>query len=141
MPLLAVFLYCPSDFVESNWTPWSRPQLTERYPPVLSGTSFPGTHLGQSRSPPVARAHTTRNKMVLCWPSYKETPQCLTIVPSPEPKDTVTSPQKPMASTTASAASWMDTSSSSPTVGNQGPVVSQAFLSRPLGHVCSHSSG
>lgn len=41
--------------------------------------------------------------------------------PSLRPKDTVTSPWKSMASTTASAASWMDTSSSSPTVGNQGP--------------------
>lgn len=38
-----------------------------------------------------------------------------------------------MASTTASAASLMDTSSSSPTVGNHGPAVSQASLSRPLG--------
>ena len=41
--------------------------------------------------------------------------------PSLRPKDTVTSPWKSMASTTASAASWMDTSSSSPTVGSQGP--------------------
>lgn len=38
-----------------------------------------------------------------------------------QPKDTVTSPWKSMASTTASAASWTDTSSSSPTVGSQGP--------------------
>lgn len=41
--------------------------------------------------------------------------------PSLRPKDTVTSPWKSMASTTASAASWTDTSSSSPTVGSQGP--------------------
>lgn len=119
MPLLAVFLYCPSDFVESNWIPWSRPQQKEHYPLLLPGQAPPETKWCYISQP-------TRESRVT-------PPHCLTSGPSPEPKDTVTSPEKSMASTTASAASLMDTSSSSPTVGNHGPVVSQASLSRPLG--------
>ena len=45
-----------------------------------------------------------------------------------EPKDTVTSPWKSMASTTASATSWMDSSSSSPTVGTEEPTARSGLL-------------
>lgn len=50
----------------------------------------------------------------------------------PQQKDTVTSPWKSMASATASAASWMETSSSSPTAGSRGPRPGQAPCPAPL---------
>lgn len=102
----------------------SRPQREEHLHSqplqlVLEPLPFPGSH---SSAPPPARVGILP-------------PQCPTHAgavpgghgacqgapaqpPALEPEDTVTSPWKSMASTTASAASLMETSSSSPTVGS-----------------------